>query len=59
MWDCAACPRVTHLLPHVSHDFLGKIFLVEDEAVEGARIGVLVGNFHTPQVFEPPSMVNI
>ena len=59
MWKGAACPLVADLLPHVIHDFLGKIFPVGDEVVKVGRIGVIVGHFHTLEVFEPHSIPNI
>ena len=59
MWEGDACSLVTHLLPHLMHDFLGKIFPVEDEVVNVGKIGVVVGNFHTPKAFEPHGILNI
>ena len=56
MWESATCPLVTGILLHITHDFLGKIFPVEDEVVEVCRVGVLVGNFHTPKVFKPQAI---
>ena len=45
--------------PHLTRDFVGKIFPVEDEVVKVGRIGVVVGDFHTLKVFEPHSIPNI
>ena len=59
MWESATSPLVTGILPHLTHNFFGETFPVEDEIVEAGRIGILVGNFHTPKVFEPHSIPNI
>ena len=59
MSKSATCPLVTGILPHLTHDFLGKIFSFEDEVVKVGRIGVVVENFHTPKVFEPHGIPNI
>ena len=50
MWVSATCPLVTGILPRLTQDFLGEIFPIEDEVVKVGRIGVVVGNFHTPKV---------
>ena len=52
-------PTCHGLLLHLTHDFLGKIFPVEDEAVEVRQIGVVDGILHTPKVFEPHCIPNI
>ena len=57
--ESATCRLVTGILPHLTHDFLGKIFPVEDEVIKIGRIGVVVGSFHTPKVFEPHSIPHI
>ena len=59
MLESATCPLVTGILPHLTHGFLGKIFPGEDEVVNIGRIGVVVGNFHTPKIFLPHSIPNI
>ena len=59
MWESATCPLVMGMLRHLTHDFLGKIFPVEDEVVKAGRVGVVVGNFHTPKVFEPGGIPKI
>ena len=59
MWENAAGPLVTGMLPHPTLDFLGKIFLVEDEVLEVGRMGVIVGISHTLKAFEHDSIPNI
>ena len=59
MWRGAACPLVADLLPHFTHDFHSKIFLVEDGVVYFGRIGIVVANFRTSEVFNPQGIPDI